>query len=111
MDITLTFVLGLLLRIAIPAVLTVLLVRWLRRLDANWQAEAEQEIAASGVVRIGNRGCWKIMGCSEEKRAGCKAYAHADLPCWQVYRNGSGELREQCLGCQVFTEAPVPAAA
>jgi hypothetical protein len=111
MEITLMFVLGLLLRIAIPAGLTVLLVSWLRRLDANWQAEAEQEVNASGVMRIGNRGCWRIMGCSEEKRAGCKAYSHAELPCWQVYRNGDGELREQCLGCKVFREAPAPVAA
>ena len=51
---------GLLLRLAIPIVGTVILVALLRKLDAHWQAEAELTPVIVEKVE-----CWKIKGCSE----------------------------------------------
>lgn len=102
---------GMLLRIGIPVAITAALVYIFSRLDARWRAEAEQSLepgeTAPGLTP--NCGCWKIMGCTEESRAGCKAFASPDAPCWHVYRSREGLLQEKCLACRVFREAPVPA--
>jgi hypothetical protein len=102
MNTALTFVLGLLLRIGIPVGVTTLVFFLLRRLDNRWQKEAQ----VLPVVSI-QRPCWKIKGCSEEKRKNCPATAQPDIPCWQVFRTKKG-LREECLGCEVFSLAPLP---
>jgi hypothetical protein len=101
-----TLVLGLLIRLAIPIALTALLVWSLRRLDERWQAEAGLTPAAR--APIGNPGCWKINDCPPESRAKCKAYAHPELPCWQIHRERDGRLLERCLICKVFREAVAP---
>ena len=107
---------GILLRLAIPIVMTFFLAWLLRRLDARWQKEAELE---RGEVEIGlypgrsftpkNAGCWEIKGCKEEQKAVCPAFQHPDLPCWQVFRFNDGVLRAGCLDCSVFRNAPLPA--
>jgi hypothetical protein len=51
--------------------------------------------------------CWKIKDCPPEQRANCAA-ASSPLPCWQVYRRPNGYLREECISCGVFIEAPIP---
>ena len=102
---------GLLLRIGVPLGITILLVWWLRRLDTRWQKESAREMAKYALKKPRNAGCWKVNGCSPEKRAACKAFARQETPCWQVFRNEDGKLRESCLGCQVFQAAPVPAQA
>jgi hypothetical protein len=38
----------------------------------------------------------------------CQA-AKSSLPCWQAKRQPNGYLKEDCLACPVFLEAPVPA--
>jgi hypothetical protein len=93
---------GLLLRLAIPILGTVILVYFLRRLDAHWQAEAERNPVVVEKVE-----CWKIKGCSEEQCEQCAAVA-SSLPCWQVYRQPNGYLQEKCISCEVFTNAPLP---
>ena len=109
MDGVVTLALGLVLRLGIPLVLTILLVRWLRRLDEGWQAEAEaQRAQAEGTTRPRNIGCWEIKGCAPEQKAVCQAFAHPETPCWQLFREGDGHLQERCLGCEVFKDAPVP---
>lgn len=104
----LALALGLLARIGIPFLVTILVVGWLRNLDARWQEQAGKEMAPYPVSRPGNSGCWKVKNCSPEKRASCKACAHRDQPCWQVFREPDGRLRESCLGCEVFSNAPMP---
>jgi hypothetical protein len=96
---------GILVRLGIPVALTILLVEILRRLDDHWQQEGE---ASTPVLAVNTR-CWEIHNCSSENRASCQAYTHPETPCWQVFRNREGLLREECLGCQVFEKAPVPA--
>jgi hypothetical protein len=94
---------GLILRIGIPIIITLLLIWVFRRLDEHWQ----QENVVSKVTAK-NPGCWKIMGCSEEKRAKCGAHSNPDVPCWQFFRTKDSRLREGCIGCKVFREAAIP---
>ena len=79
---------GLLLRLAIPIIGTLLLVYFLRKLDTGWQAEAARNPATIEKVE-----CWKIKGCSGEQRKNCSG-ANSSLPCWQVYRQPNGYLQE-----------------
>jgi hypothetical protein len=99
----LAIIVGLLLRLAIPILGTGILIYILRKLDAHWQAEAE--LLQVFVEKVE---CWKIKGCSVEQRKNCIAAA-STLPCWQAYRQPNGYLREECLSCEVFIKAPVPA--
>lgn len=97
------FLAGLLLRLGIPILVTVLLITYLRRLDARWQAEAQRE-----TVSVQKPECWKIKGCTPDQLKNCTAGA-SSLPCWQAYRKPNGYLREQCFSCEVFIDAPIPA--
>lgn len=94
---------GLVLRLAIPILGTILLIYILRKLDAHWQAEAELMPVTTEKVE-----CWNIKGCSEEQRKTCVA-ATSPLPCWQVHRQSNGYLQEKCISCEVFLHAPIPA--
>jgi len=93
---------GLLVRLAIPILVTILLITLLRKLDARWQVEAKMP------VNIKKPECWKIKGCPPEQVTACKGAA-SPLPCWQAYRSPNGYLREECLTCKVFKDAPMPA--
>lgn len=99
------FLVGVLVRFGLPIGITALLVYWFRQLDQRWQAAAELERSR---VPVKNPGCWDINNCPAELRAGCRAYANQDKPCWQVFRGTDGHLQEKCLGCKVFRRAPVP---
>jgi len=105
LDTTVTLVVGTVIRLGIPIVITVFLVMWLRRLDESWSKEAEVNLAAT-VEIAKNIGCWEINECAIENRETCLAYAQPDTPCWQVYRSDDGQLNEKCLACQVFRSAP-----
>lgn len=101
--------LGLLLRVGVPVLVTVLLVRLLRGLDERWQSQAEaQRSQVEGTVQVKNIGCWEIKGCAAEQRAACQAFTQKETPCWQVYRTSDGHLQERCLGCEVFRKSPAP---
>jgi hypothetical protein len=104
MDTVLTILLGVLLRIGIPVMATALIFFLLRRLDKRWKKEAE----AIPVI-ISKRPCSEIKGCSEEKRQSCPAFSQTGVPCWQVFRTKNGLLKEECLECDVFRQAPIPA--
>ena len=103
MDVVLTFLLGVLLRLGIPILVTALVLALLHSLDRHWQKEA----LALPVVPAG-KPCWEIKGCPEEKKKNCPAAAQSKTPCWQVFRTRDGVMKEACLGCEVFRQAPVP---
>ncbi|MBI2334144.1 MAG: hypothetical protein HYU84_18620 [Chloroflexi bacterium] len=106
MDITaiLALILGLVVRLGLPLLVTVLIVIGLRRLDMRWQKEAEME--RSLLIRD-EEPCWKEQGLSMEE---IKARAdESGKPCWQIHRLSNGYLREACLDCDVFINAPAPA--
>jgi hypothetical protein len=96
---------GLAVRLAIPILVTALVVFVLRQLDARWQSEARIK-----PLKVEKPKCWKVQGCTPAKRKDCPG-AKSPLPCWQVFRLPSGYLDEKCLGCKVFVEAPMPARA
>jgi hypothetical protein len=94
---------GLLLRMAIPLAGTAILIYFLRKLDAQWQAEAVLPSQAGPKIE-----CWNVKGCSPEQRKQCVA-APSEVPCWQVFRQPNGYLQENCISCEVFINAPIPA--
>jgi hypothetical protein len=106
---TLSVIGGILLRFGVPIALTALLAYLLRRLDAHWQLEAEQQqVAQAASAYKPSTPCWQTNQCSEEKRKQCPAYADTSKPCWQHFRTRRGELAQNCLGCDTFKLAPVP---
>lgn len=94
-------IVGLLVRLAIPILGTLLLVYFLRKLDARWQAEAQLQEATE------KSECWKIRGLSPQQAEISETHP-SEVPCWQANRLPNGYLRDECLSCQVFTEAPAP---
>ena len=94
---------GLLLRLAIPILGTGILIYFLRKLDARWQEDAQ--LAPVSIQKVE---CWKIKGCPPQQQKNCPVAASL-LPCWQAYRLPNGYLREECISCKVFIDAPTPA--
>ncbi|HLE89985.1 MAG TPA: hypothetical protein VI753_02450 [Anaerolineales bacterium] len=94
---------GVLLRLAIPIAGTAILIHFLRKLDSRWQAAAQLQ-----PLPVQKPECWKIRGCSAKQQKNCIART-SSLPCWQVYRLPNGYLREECISCKVFIDAPIPA--
>jgi hypothetical protein len=100
----LILILGLVVRLGLPLLVTVLIVIGLRRLDMRWQKEAEME---RNLLIRDEEPCWKEQGLSMEE---IKARAaESGKPCWQIHRLSNGYLREACLDCEVFINAPAPA--
>ena len=93
---------GLFVRLAIPIAVTAILIYGLHKLDARWQEEAQIP------VLVEKPKCWEIKGCSPEQMKNCIA-GRSSLPCWQVYRLPNGYLRNECISCEVFRQAPIPA--
>jgi len=105
---TLVVIGGLLLRIGIPVGVTAILVFALRRLDQRWQNEAEQDVPLEiGQISLFSQfQCWITHSCPQESLDKCPAYLENKKPCWQVFRNGAGELSQKCLDCPVFGNVP-----
>lgn len=104
-----SFLLGLVLRLGIPLGITFLLIRWLSELDARWQNEARRDaLLLSSGSQVRNSGCWDVRHCTAEQKTKCPAFARKEIPCWQVFRQKDGVLKERCFGCSVFKAAPVP---
>ncbi len=95
---------GLILRLAIPIAITAIGIYFLRRLDLRWQTEAQVELLLPVVEKTK---CWEINDCSDEMKEDCAGY-QSEEPCWQALRKGNGYLQEQCLGCDIFQQAPNP---
>ena len=102
-DSVLALVIGLSIRLLVPLALTALAVFWLHKLDTRWQKEAENE---RNLLVKDETPCWMEQGLSADE---IKARAAASgKPCWQIHRLSNGYLREACLDCEVFLNAPVP---
>ena len=99
-----TLMLCLSLRCALPLALTLLLAHLLSRLDARWAREAQ-----TTALGIGERSsvrqfpCWQMRGCSASEREYCPAYRQPERPCWQVFSQ-NGAVRHQCQACQVYQQ-------
>ena len=95
---------GLLLRLAIPIFITALAITLLRVVDKRWQEEAQQMPLP---VQVDKPSCWDVKNCAPEQMRECPSPKSAE-PCWQVHRQANGYLREECLTCVVFRQAPIP---
>ena len=91
------------LRIGIPILITALIVLWLKELDLRWRAEGSLEAEEEPQVP-----CWEVRKCPPQLLEHCPAYADKTAPCWQVFRAREGQLRQACLSCTVFRNAPAP---
>jgi hypothetical protein len=94
---------GLAIRLAIPIGITLLVIYILRKVDVRWQEEASQ----TSLPMVERPHCWDINNCPVEKMRDCPVPTSVK-PCWQVHRLNNGYLREECLDCQVFHQAPIP---
>jgi hypothetical protein len=102
---TLVIVIGLLVRFGIPIIITLAVVFILRKLDANWRKEAEETPLA---VNVENQDSWDATNCSPDPVSECPTSTSIQ-PCWQIHRQKNGYLREECLTCQIFHQATLPA--
>ena len=106
-EVTLTFVVGVLIRFAIPIALTLAAIWLFRKLDQRWKAEAEELTRLQMSLAMAKRTpCWEQKQCSVEKRESCPAFAQKGQPCWQVMRDQQGNLKQGCVDCGVFRNAP-----
>lgn len=93
---------GIVIRLALPIVITLLVAYALRQLDRRWQQQGTtKQPGAVSIVR-----CWVLNDCPEEQRANCAVYKERTVPCWQFHRDEHGRLAQRCLDCQVFRQAP-----
>lgn len=103
MNTTLALLTGLFVRLAIPLLVTALVVLALRSLDNRWQAEAN--IERRSLIKD-DVPCWKEQGLAM-KEIKLRA-SKSEKPCWQMHRLSNGHLREACLDCDAFISAPIP---
>lgn len=101
----LVIVIGVVLRIVVPILITAMLVYWLKGLDKQWQAEAQEQLPV--LLPAQKPPCWEQKGCTIEEMSKCAATEKMQ-PCWQVFRQEDGQLMDVCLTCDVFKTAPVP---
>ncbi|MGA9533333.1 MAG: hypothetical protein WBR18_11505 [Anaerolineales bacterium] len=102
----LTILAGLLFRLAIPLLATLVLSWALYALDRRWQREASAANAGQAPRPVSIIRCWLLNDCSPERRERCPAYIERGTPCWQHFRDQRGALPERCLDCPVFRRAP-----
>jgi hypothetical protein len=107
--ITISMVLGIIMRIGIPIGITFLLAHFLRRLDSKWRDEASQAQPGESISRDLwlNNPCWGDMDCVEEQRKQCAAYNQTEKPCWEVFRE-NGSMDSKCWECEYRKELLLP---
>ena len=95
------------LRFGLPVAATLAVCWFFKRIDARWQAEAEAYRNEKGMDKlVPIIRCWVLNDCPPEIRDNCQAYQEKNTPCWQHFRTKNGELKEKCIGCEVFRGAP-----
>ncbi len=98
-----SLLMGFMLRLGLPIVVTVLGIMLLQRLDSRWQLEAEKNTTLANLKPgdyLNKVHCWDIRECSPETRSQCSAYQQPDVPCWESHRVG-GKLQESCRSCAI----------
>jgi hypothetical protein len=96
---------GILLRFGLPLLVMAIAVYFLRRLDNRWQEEGQKRMSGT-VMQAPQTPCWEVHNCQNKDQ--CPAYVNPGTPCWQQFRSDEGLLKESCLDCSVFRNAPVP---
>lgn len=99
----LAILIGLVVRVALPVAITILVVSYLHKLDERWQLEAENEEPQPDPEQS-----WGLLDCPIEQGKISPAIASI-FPCWQMKRLSNGSLNDNCLTCEVFRNASIPA--
>lgn len=86
----------LVIRFAVPVVITFAVGAWLRRLDMQWR-QTGLRFRTPVMIAVPPK-CYEAMDCSPAQRAACPAYARSDQPCWEAF-TVQGHLQEACLNC------------
>lgn len=91
---------GIILRLALPLLVTLAVAMFLKRLDDRWREQSLRETigAAGAAIPVQSLHCWEAFGCEPEARKNCKAYANPDTPCWETMSSG-GLLQDACKRC------------
>ena len=98
------------LRFGLPIMVTIVICKLFQKMDLRWMVESKAYREKAGIADMMPAiRCWAFNDCSEEKKKECHAYQNKNIPCWQLFRSQTGELKEDCLGCGVFRGTPVPA--
>jgi len=108
------------LRLGIPVAVMLAVGYFLHRLDARWQAEAEQlrakmregaqndpvdqTLPEVALVDVPSQPCWAYKQCPEALRMGCPAYQAPNLPCWLARYRAEGYIPEKCYLCELFSQ-------
>lgn len=96
---------GILLRFGLPILVMAIAVYFLRRLDNRWQDEARKRMTETA-AHAPQTPCWEVHNCKNREQ--CPAYMDPAVPCWQQFRTEEGLLKDGCIDCSVFRNAPVP---
>jgi len=101
-----------LLRLGVPLAIMLLVGYLLRRLDAQWQAEAQMQpgttqaqrpvVPTPALTKPAAQPCWVEKGCDEARRARCPAPKRPNIPCWLARRQAEGRLPAECYNCSRF---------
>jgi hypothetical protein len=74
------------LRLGVPLAITLAVAYGLRRLDAQWEADAQHQTRSP----------------RETMAADCVYAGRGDTPCWVARRQAEGQLSPECYGCARF---------
>jgi hypothetical protein len=102
----LAFLSGLMIRLGLPLAITAVFIIILRKLDNRWKEEATESLNNPQYTPP-QKPCWEVNQCTPEKMEACIAHQNPNSPCWQLFRSDQGVLKEKCLGCDVFIQAPL----
>ena len=75
----------------------------IERIECIRKTIRDKKISINGIKTIFSMiPCWQILGCSEDDRNNCKAYAGYHEPCW-TYNHPSTTCDERdCRECEVY---------
>jgi MerR family transcriptional regulator/heat shock protein HspR len=75
----------------------------IERLRCIRRAINEMKISIAGIKTIQSMiPCWKIKGCTEEKRSHCQAYNSHSRPCWTYNSKSNSCSWNSCKTCEVY---------
>ena len=96
------------LRLGVPVAFTLAVCFLLKRLDRQWEEEAqlhtapidaEPDAAPESAKALP---CWLIKGCSVDRHQNCAAYENRSLPCWLARLRVEGRIPQPCANCSLF---------
>ncbi len=103
------------LRLGVPLGIILLLGYGLRKLDTNWQAEAQAQLETEQAkaqkqiepdlefYTVIDPPCWVQKNCPERTKSDCPALKTSDIPCWMARYRTEGTIPTKCYACKLFS--------